>query len=190
MWGAHFATEKSITPLASMFAKRTSEALPELVQLASGAPRTPSNSTSSVVPHVLIQAIQAATLLATYYFAHDRTIEGSYQANTASALAISAGLHRMAAPRYTSGNAYTDRADCSNGTAAQIPPARDDLEWAERLLTFWNVYVLEGTWCVIDGFPSGRWNGRELRTRITAPWPKDLEVYGVRKHSISPYSTK
>ena len=88
----------------------------------------------------------------------------------------------MTGPRHSSGITFADGDDYSTNGAGQIvlPPSRDNLEWAERLLTFWNVYVLEGSWGAVEGFPNARWNGHELRARITAPWPKDLEMYGVR----------
>ena len=158
LWGCHFCGDRSMEKHKSTFLRRAQDGLDDLLQRSEG----------------LLEAIQASCLVATYLFAHNRMVEGVYYANAAALLASSAGLHRHLPP----GSIPRPILGPESLPLALQPPM-DGIQWAERLLAFWNVYVLERSWSAATAFPSQRWEDRELRDCITSPWPYDIECYNV-----------
>ena len=195
LWGLHFAPDKSLQGLREVYLRRAVAALPELLHQHDGG------SVGN-----LLAAIQASTLLATYFFAQGRSIEGAYHANTASGLVLCTGLHTTrlspsrshpSSPLHNSvvPEDYNDSARANGSGLDLLPAPRSRGETVERLCTFWNAFVMERTWAAACGLPSpGRRStggspsfkglvdggaNTEGRTVITASWPAE---YSVRPH--------
>lgn len=192
LWGCHFSVDKSFLALRELFLRRSLAALPELLHQTEGA------GWASVVA-----AIQTATLLSTYFFAHDRVLEGTYHANTASGLVLAAGIHRTRVPSSRSHPSSplqhpitSDEIDSimtkSSGQYEMWPSARSRNDAVERLMTFWNAFVLEHSWsavCFLHN-PGTRANdvahlraslrGIDEMTNISASWPVEYVVSPIR----------
>ncbi|EAU91627.1 hypothetical protein CC1G_09309 [Coprinopsis cinerea okayama7 len=105
-----------------------------------------------------LDVIRTSCVLATYFLANGRVLEGSYHASAAAALADQIGL----------GNSLTESDD------------KQEL-CAERVLTFWQVYNLDKTWSVVLRKRSLISDGPDTRSMITCPWPQDIADY--KQHS-------
>ena len=166
------------------------DSLPALLQQGSGSDPSGSN---------IIAAIQASTLISTYFFAHGHSIEGSYHANMAAGLTMCTGLHKLRinpARRFPSSplqhsisldDLGDDDGSMGSGGGGSggfdlLPPPNGRSEAVERLMAFWNVFFLERSWSAACGRPvagcrSGYGaqdgGGGDERLAITASWPLD-----------------
>lgn len=119
----------------------------------------------------LLDVIQASCLLSVYFLSNGRALEGSYHANAAASLAIQCGLH----------GAMTNRSSSFETTASISPfkldPPKDAIEQGERILTFWQVFVLDRCWSVVLHKPVTIPHGSDGYASIIMPWPQDMEEY-------------
>lgn len=99
-----------------------------------------------------VDAIRTSCILATYFLANGRALEGSYHASAATALAEQIGLGRQA--------------ECTESKGKYALSA-------ESISTFWQVYNLDKTWSVVLRKRSNIADGPDARTAITCPWPQD-----------------
>jgi hypothetical protein len=106
-----------------------------------------------------------------YFLSNGRALEGSYHANAAASLAIQCGLH----------GAIINRSSSFETTASISPfkldPPKDAIEQGERILTFWQVFVLDRCWSVALHKPVTIPHGSDGYASIIMPWPQDMEEY-------------
>lgn len=114
---------------------------------------------SSSHPNKVIHTMQTEVLLSYYYLKQGKLLEGSYHANAATALSLSAGLNQ----RY--------RASPSQGSSTALLPPVDVEEENERINAFWAAVTLNNYWVAIQESQSMRCD--PLDTRINVPWPSD-----------------
>lgn len=124
----------------------------------------------------LLDVIQASCLLSVYFLSNGRALEGSYHANAAASLTIQCGLH----------GAMTNRSSFET-TASILPfkldPPKDAIEQGERILTFWQVFILDRCWSVVLHKPVIIPDGSDGYPSIIMPWPQNMEEYAtVRFH--------
>jgi hypothetical protein len=110
----------------------------------------------------IIDVIQASCLLATYFLANGRLIEGNYHASAAAALSNQIGL---AKPRPVP----------PIGTEFK-PPKHDKVD-GERILTFWHVYNLDRCWSAILRRPLLIPDDDNVSHGIYCPWPQEMAEY-------------
>lgn len=118
----------------------------------------------------ILDVIRASCLLATYFFANGRVIEGSYHASAAAALAVQCGLHA----------GVSDSSDSWLSDSSEpfdLKPHKADHQEGERILTFWQVYNLDRCWSVAVHKPFIIPDGPEPANSIHCPWPQDVEEY-------------
>lgn len=198
LWGAHFSKDPAMHELKPMLLRRALEALPQLLS-------DPESDNDIPYDHCLAlgscaskmgNAISAGILLAIYFLAHGRLIEGAYHATTASQLSLACGLHQLPDPRTLpditpeSGAAgvpghvslgFMSATECS--ATGLLPPLRTRIDALTRQHKFWNVFVLQRAWAAAGGLsaPSSHWgiapgaqsHERHPRTVITTSWPED-----------------
>ncbi|KAF8894803.1 hypothetical protein BD779DRAFT_864458 [Infundibulicybe gibba] len=114
--------------------------------------RTQNGITSALAaPDQLIDAVQASTLLAVYFYLNNRITEGYYYAFPSARLAADLGLHQIPPPpdRHCPGSALV----------------------RERISVFWQVYMVDRCWSVVTGlptaFPATEHPGEHI---LTPPW--------------------
>ena len=123
----------------------------------------------------VIDIIQGCCLLSLYLLTNGRLLEGSYHASIAASLAMQWGLHRQVSEE-------PDTGVCLD-SSFKLPPPADAIERGERILAFWQVFILDRCWSVVLQRPSTIQDGRDMLTSITLPWPQDMQDYeAVRMH--------
>lgn len=118
----------------------------------------------------VLDVIQASCLLSVYFLSNGRALEGSYHAAAAASLTMQCGLH----------GAIMNRSVFeSTGVMAplQLEPAKDAVEQGERILTFWQVFVLDRCWSTVLQKPATIPGGPEGSLSIVMPWPQGMEEY-------------
>lgn len=156
LWGIQFSGDTGLLQHEQSFLSRAVQAL--------------SDDLANVQTHNVTFLIQAEVLLATYFFAHGRFLEGRYHCSAAVALALSTKLNRI-----RSANSPSLRTDWIRTTGFDIPAPADPVEEGERINAFWMVYVLHKSWSVGLGSPSQI--NDENGAQIDTPWPLEIEQY-------------
>ncbi|KAJ7213038.1 hypothetical protein GGX14DRAFT_619987 [Mycena pura] len=122
----------------------------------------------------MLDIVQAECILATYFLANGRSLEGSYHASAAAALAVQCGLHASASvlplPETMAGDRWLP--DCDD-----MKPYKVDLCQGERILAFWQVYNLDRCWSVALRKPTIIPDGPHAWNSINCPWPLDIAEY-------------
>ncbi|KAL5504954.1 hypothetical protein ACEPAH_7617 [Sanghuangporus vaninii] len=204
LWGAHFSPVKSINARKHQFLRDALAGLPALLSAPLAVPIEfqPSQRSSAIDPtgdgrYNMMIAISISTMLATYFFAEGRTLEGSYHASTASRLAICAGLHHSPDPRLWRDSSSSSAGLLFDSRPSRVPnPGTDLLPYPlnlnsalERHHVFWNVFVLDRAWngagrlaaassqwaaARSDAFNLGNiLMDKDSRTATTTAWPGD-----------------
>ena len=143
----------------------------------------------------IVHVLQASCLLAVYFFWHGRTLEGYYHSSIAARLAVGLGLHQIRPrewqqgpyARGAGGNAYAGPSSYSHQhhhsqhqhhdapapLKASVPlsPPADDVEHAERVAAFWQIFAVDRAWAVATGLPTALPDDDHPRSRIETGWP-------------------
>ncbi|KAG6336646.1 hypothetical protein ID866_2453 [Astraeus odoratus] len=118
----------------------------------------------------VLDVIQASCLLSLYFLSNGRAVEGGYHATTAATLAIQCGLHGVMTGR-------TTFESCGSMTSCRLDPPRDTIEQGERILTFWQVFILDRCWSAVLQKPAIISDGPEGCVSAIMPWPQDMGEY-------------
>ncbi|KAH7912432.1 hypothetical protein BJ138DRAFT_1004480 [Hygrophoropsis aurantiaca] len=118
----------------------------------------------------VLDVIQASCLLSVYFLSNGRALEGSYHANAAASLAVQCGLHGalFTRPTFETTSAIP---------SFRLEPAKDVIEQGERILTFWQVFVLDRCWSVVLQKPVTIPESPDGYASILMPWPQEMEEY-------------
>ncbi|ORX34022.1 hypothetical protein BD324DRAFT_638058 [Kockovaella imperatae] len=115
----------------------------------------------------LIDCLRAAMLLSAWSFVSGRFHEGWIISGMAVRLVLSTGLHQIKscvfAPEVKPNPFLRSKVHL-------LPPLEDSIELAERIHTFWAVFVVDRCGAAATGFPAGI-NVED----ITTPFPRPLE---------------
>ncbi|KAI0058715.1 hypothetical protein BV25DRAFT_1810255 [Artomyces pyxidatus] len=137
--------------------------------------RTLSLTGHSVVgtpSHQIMQAIQAKILLANYLFRNGRFFEGRHQSDSAAALAVSCGLHKIrSAQQVPAFPRFIDPVELG------LPEPRDQIEEGERINGFWAIFCMDRCWAVAFGAPTVISDIEAFGMQIDTPWPLEMETY-------------
>ncbi|KAK7691462.1 hypothetical protein QCA50_004861 [Cerrena zonata] len=147
LWGSHFSND-------SVLHSREAELLGRVVHSVSDSLFIDSTAQRG---HAVLYGIQAEVLLANYYLANGRFLEGRYHISAAVSLAVSCKLNLSH----------------TNFTTNPLDP----IEEGERVDAFWQVYVLDKAWAVALKSPSSISEDGLWGTQIDTPWPLTLQEY-------------
>ncbi|EJD05338.1 uncharacterized protein FOMMEDRAFT_144935 [Fomitiporia mediterranea MF3/22] len=117
-----------------------------------------------------VQAVQAETLLAQYFFCLGLTIEGRYHANAAVTLAVSCGLHQIMPTGYAHNSSFGSSSASFLSASFALPAARDATEQAERIGVFWSVFNVDACWSVALALPRSLTDEIARGTEIDTSW--------------------
>ena len=170
-------------------------------------------SSCGCTPECMIpDVIQALCLLGKYMFACGRMAEASFFASAAATGSVHAGLHRVASLRGSptgsptrsspvalsaSGSAFGSEFGLGSasgfGTVSAVTSmeVRDSVALGERVLVFWQAYVLDRVLAVALQRPVVIADDDGFATRIDVPWPEEVDEYeSVSFFLISQFSFK
>ncbi|KAJ7901078.1 hypothetical protein B0H14DRAFT_2330799 [Mycena olivaceomarginata] len=145
LWGLRLSRQPELIALEPVFLSRT-------LNLA-------GNGLSGLHPQKVMHTLQAETLLAYYFFASGRFLEGKYHTASAVSLALSGGLHTIRS---------------ANIPSFVLPPAQDAIEEGERIYACWAVIILDRSWAAVFGEQAHL----EHQQQIDTPWPLEVDDYG------------
>ncbi|KAK0493547.1 Zn(2)-Cys(6) binuclear cluster domain-containing protein [Armillaria luteobubalina] len=118
-------------------------------------------------PQKVLQTIQAEVLLASYFLASGRFLEGKYHITTALSLGLSIGLNRIRSDRNT-----------SSGPVTILPAPQDAIEEGERVDACWVVFILDKCWAVaLASEPCSTCPSDLVGIQIDTPWPLEVQDY-------------
>ncbi|TFY79583.1 hypothetical protein EWM64_g4429 [Hericium alpestre] len=161
LWGSFFsrhAPDGDLSAHENMFLHR---ALSQMGHALSGAPS-----------HQVLQAVQAKMLLSVYYYCAGKFITGRHQSDSAAALVLACGLHKIRSAQINQQtSSYVDRLPIA------LVEARDQVEEGERINAMWTAFSMDRCWAVAFGVPSLISDSDALGTQIDTPWPLDMETY-------------
>ncbi|TFK35228.1 hypothetical protein BDQ12DRAFT_655730 [Crucibulum laeve] len=151
LWGIHLSRDPSLLAHEQTYLTR--------------ALQQTSTALSGNHPNKVIHGLQAEVLLAYYFFANGRFLEGKYHVTAAVSISVSAGLNKIRSRNPTS-------------AVASISPARDSVEEGERINACWTVFTLDKCWAAaLDTPPNLIDPTDKLDAQIDTPWPMEMSEY-------------
>ncbi|KAH9857547.1 hypothetical protein C2E23DRAFT_719457 [Lenzites betulinus] len=156
----YFSRSSALTALEPHFLKRSLRGIADALQ----------NSDR------IVQVLQASCLLAAYFFWHGRTLEGYYHSSIAARLAVGLGLHQIRTNEWFQlqfARAGYNQGDASAPLKQSVPlkPPIDEVEYAERIAAFWQIFSIDRAWAVSTGLPTALPDDDHPRSRIETMWP-------------------
>ncbi|KAI0831646.1 hypothetical protein BC628DRAFT_1311331 [Trametes gibbosa] len=156
----YFSRSSVLTALEPHFLKRSLRGIADALQ------------NSDRIVHVL----QASCLLAAYFFWHGRTLEGYYHSSIAARLAVGLGLHQIRTNEWFQlqfARAGYNQGDAPTPLKASVPlkPPLDEVEYAERIAAFWQIFSIDRAWAVSTGLPTALPDDDHPRSRMETMWP-------------------
>ncbi|KAJ7656227.1 hypothetical protein B0H17DRAFT_1265230 [Mycena rosella] len=117
---------------------------------------------SDTHPQRVMHTLQAEILLAYFFFASGRALEGKYHTAAAISLSLSSSLHLIRSETHSS--------------PGILPPARDATEEGERIHAWWTVMILDKCWAVGLSEEPG-FAHRDNLAIVDTPWPLEVDDY-------------
>jgi hypothetical protein len=164
--GSYFAHSEAGSKLEEHFVARTLE---EITKALDGSDR-------------LVDVVQASCLLAIYFYATCRTLEGYTHSFSAAKLATGLGLHQI-----TPTNLKFDSGVQLTNSPLPLPPPEDQAEMSDRINAFWQVFMVDRCWSVANGLPLAMPDADYSKAQLRTPFPKPSgEPYLVSSVAIVP----
>lgn len=165
LWGSHLSPNAALRTFEARFLAKAVQDVSASLFLASA----PEHRMG------LLSVVQAEVLLATYFYARGRFLEGRYHGSAAASLALSCGLNILGAP----GSGVGPALNLICPSRLRLPPTStaDAVDHGERVNAFWEVYILDKCWSVALGSPSSISDTTTAGTRIVTPWPLGMAQY-------------
>ncbi|KAL6308695.1 hypothetical protein BKA93DRAFT_725409 [Sparassis latifolia] len=156
--GCLFSRLPHLSELQSYFLERAVQGIRDALQLSD---------------HIL-NVLQASCLLAVYFFCHGRVLEGYYHSSTAARLAMDVGLHQVHPIDFMQIQiSLTPHFVPSKGSSPLSPP-QDNVEYAERVAAFWQIFAVDRAWSVATGLPPALPDDDHPQTQIETAWPMPI----------------
>ncbi|KAJ7348871.1 hypothetical protein DFH08DRAFT_777673 [Mycena albidolilacea] len=148
LWGLRFSKQPHLIAQEPIFLAR--------------ALKLTAKGLSGIHPHKLMHNLQAEILLAYYFFASGRFLEGKYHTAAVISLGLSSSIHMVRSARSTS--------------PGPLPPPRDIVEEGERIHACWSALVLDKTWAVALS-EDPHLELQHESCEVDTPWPLEMEDY-------------
>ncbi|KAJ7468768.1 Zn(2)-Cys(6) binuclear cluster domain-containing protein [Mycena latifolia] len=148
LWGVRLSNQPNLTAQEPVFLAR--------------AVNLTSNGLSDTHPQRVLHTLQAEILLAYFFFASGRTLEGKYHTAAGISLSLSSSLHLIRSENHSS--------------AGILPPPVDAIEEGERIHAWWTVMILDKCWAVGLSEEPG-FAHRDNLNIVDTPWPLEIDDY-------------
>ncbi|KAG6873294.1 hypothetical protein C0995_000729 [Termitomyces sp. Mi166 len=149
LFACHFASSQIYTDLEPSFFNQVQHEINAALD------------TSDRLPDI----VQASALLAIYLYMNNRIMEGYRHTFSAIKLAVGIGLHQIQ-PQSVLTGVYPAQAPLIPVT---LP--RDAMELQDRVLAFWQIFMIDRCWSVANGLPLALPDKDTPQCRILTPWP-------------------
>ncbi|KIL66619.1 hypothetical protein M378DRAFT_9992 [Amanita muscaria Koide BX008] len=150
--------------LVGMFLSRDEELSSRQKQTLAAAAQMSAQALSSTHPQRVMHGIQAELMLACYFFAQSRLLEGQYHLATAASTALATGVLKTSKTQ----NEFSD---------LLMPPVKDSVEERERINACWTIYYLDYGWAAaLNTFPNLKCTPDALRGVNGLSVPGSLEM--------------
>lgn len=117
-------------------------------------------------PQRIVHALQSEILLAHYFFACGRFLEGKYHVSAAISISVSSALNKI----------RTERPVASLLSSLRL--SQDSIEEGERIRAFWSAFILDQSWAVALGAPpNATYPSDAPAVQIDVPWPLEIHSY-------------
>jgi hypothetical protein len=160
LWSCFFSRPGPLGDHEPIYLSRVVQLLPEALQDAARA----------------LDVVQGTCLLALYFLANGRLLEGRYYSGAAAALAVQVGLHQPP----------VESAPWDPLRATPLECPKDMVSEGERVLAFWQVYNLDRCWSVALGAPSTIPRDIDPSFSIGIAWPQSIDEYEAVSFGHSP----
>ncbi|KAI0081436.1 hypothetical protein K474DRAFT_1682025 [Panus rudis PR-1116 ss-1] len=164
LMGCYFSRSSSFTVLEPHFLKRALRGISDAMQ---------DNDR-------VINVLQASCLLALYFFAKGRILEGYYHSSIAARLAVSLGLHQIKTHHWFQSQFASPSPGSSSEemplakSSVQLAPPADAIQSEERVSAFWQVFMVDRAWSVATGLPAALPDDEHPQAQIETMWPTPL----------------
>ncbi|KAI1798255.1 hypothetical protein LXA43DRAFT_19782 [Ganoderma leucocontextum] len=145
LWGSRLSSSSTLRGREAHFVDRATQ--------AAAATTIPTQMGTPV--HDMLCTIQAEVLLANYFFATGRLLEGRYHCLAAVALTTASRLHQI------------DAGNIGN----------DPMAAGEKILAFWTVVTVDKVWAATMNSPPSICQFGRAAIHVTTPWPLAPEAY-------------
>lgn len=139
----------------------------------------------------VIDVLRASCLLAVYFFATGRVLEGYYHSSIAARLSVSLGLHQIKTDNWYSpplpGVSYSQAPSPTPKSSIQLAPPKDIVEFEERKAAFQQIFAVDRAWSVATGLPSAIPDDPDTQAQIDRAWATSVNPYSVSfdQHALS-----
>lgn len=165
--GCYFSRSGDTSSLEKVFLARTLCGIPDAMQHSDR----------------VIDVLRASCLLAVYFFATARVLEGYYHSSIAARLSVSLGLHQIKPDHWYSpqlpGTAYSQAPSAAPKSSIQLAPPKDIAEFEERKAAFQQIFAVDRAWSVATGLPSAIPDDSDTQAQIDRVWATSLNPYSV-----------
>ncbi|KAG9006198.1 hypothetical protein FRB90_010019 [Tulasnella sp. 427] len=120
----------------------------------------------------LLDYLKASNIIAAYLLRRGRHLEGYHHHSGAARLAMACGLHRIYSPVFPPH--VQDPLATSPDAVMLLRPISTQMEVADRIFTFWNMFVQDQIYSVVHGFAPAL---DERLQEIITPLPRPLVEY-------------
>jgi hypothetical protein len=145
------------TYLVGMFLAAEDVFVPREKNTLAAAIQMSAQTLSNTHPRRVMHGIQAELMLACYFFAQNRLLEGQYHLATAASTALATGVMK------------TSKAQ-SEFSDLLLPPMKDVIEERERVNACWTIYFLDYAWAAaLNTFPNLKCSPDTLRGTMGPP---------------------
>jgi len=130
------------TYLVGMFLAAEDTFVPREKHTLAAAIQMSAQTLSNTHPKRVMHGIQAELMLACYFFAQNRLLEGQYHLATAASTALATGVMKTSKTQ-------------SEFSDLLMPPMKDVVEERERVNACWTIYFLDYAWAAaLNTFPN------------------------------------
>ncbi|KAK2466584.1 hypothetical protein APHAL10511_001446 [Amanita phalloides] len=145
------------TYLVGIFLASEDVYVPREKHVLAAAVQMSAQTLSNTHPKRVMHGIQAELMLACYFFAQNRLLEGQYHLATAASTALATGVMKTSKAQ----NEFSD---------LLMPPMKDVIEERERVNACWTIYYLDYGWAAaLNTFPNLKCAPDTLRGTMGPP---------------------
>ncbi|KAF9464608.1 hypothetical protein BDZ94DRAFT_1297108 [Collybia nuda] len=126
----------------------------------------------------LVDIVQASSLLAVYLYTNHRVLEGYRHAFSAIRLAVGLGLHQIRPLDISAALGYPQQS-----SLIPLPIPQNQTELTDRISAFWQVFMVDRCWSVVNGLPLALPDKENSQTRILTPWPIGFDEFDWEDHT-------
>ncbi|KAG8729830.1 hypothetical protein FRC12_020679 [Ceratobasidium sp. 428] len=137
----------------------------------------------------LFNIIQGMTLMSSLLYTQGKINEGNLESNSACHVAMTCGLHKISSADWYKPVAPPRSQLRIRQVDYHLAPAASAREHGERIVTFWQLLLVDLSAAAATGLPATFRDDGDQRSRVETVFPRPLEEYVNGKAALAPYAT-